>query len=200
MTAQPNLTTIPTILVNGVHTAVGDDVSIPVRNVSTGANSQTVHMALSTDSTLIAYMVVDLSDTTNWKHTNTGSIVLDYFLIQVDPTNNFSGEIKLGFLTNVDSTDGDFNQILDVDMKTKADILVESMNFESNGFHCSTTAHFGPVMASSTLFQTDVNIGGPDDPATPAYPSGSGDLVLIVDGDGANAVDVSLTIGYETLV
>ena len=130
-------------------------------------------MDFATSSTLIAFMVVDLSDTTNWKHTNTGSIVIDYFLLEINPSNNFGGQIKLGYLKNVDATNGDFVQIIDIDMENKSDILFENMNFESNGFHCSDSSHFGPVIADSTLFQTGVNLGGPDDPTTGAYPSGS---------------------------
>jgi len=48
------------------------------------------------------------------------------------------------------------------------------------------------------LFQTDVNLGGPDDPATITYPSGDGDLVLLVDRT-AGSVSVSVTIIYETV-
>ena len=92
--------------------------------------------------------------------------------------------------------DGDFNQILDIDMRKKADLLVEIVNFGTEGLDCETTKHFGPIIVNSTLFQTDVDLEGPD--TATDYPSGAGDLVMIVDGDGTNFVDVSLTLGYET--
>ena len=162
-------------------------------------NTFTVHMDVSTAHTLIAYSLIDLSDTTNWPHTNTTEIVIEYIILEVDPDSNFVGEVKLGFLTNVDATNGDFNQFLDVDMRRKADLFSEVIDFGSHGLHCKTDSHFGPVSANSTLFQTDVNLGGPDDPGTTTYPSGAGDLVMIVDGDGTNTVNVSITIGYETV-
>jgi hypothetical protein len=162
-------------------------------------NTFTVHMNLSTSSTLIAYMLIDKSDTTNWPHTLTGSIVLEYMVIVVDPSTNFLGEIKIGYLKNVDGTDGDFVQISDINMARKSDLFVEVIEFGSHGFHCEDTYHFGPVIANSTLFQTDVNLAGPDDPTTTTYPSGAGDLVMIVDGDGSNLVDVSITLGYESV-
>jgi hypothetical protein len=193
--------------------SVGQDESNVYRNVgvvnSSGKTAQyvamgysntfTVHMDVSTDSTLIAYSLIDISDTTNWPHTNTSEIVIEYIIIEVDPDTNFAGEVKLGFLTNVDGTNGDFNQILDIDMRRKADLFAETIDFGSHGFHCKAASHFGPITANSTLFQTDVNLGGPDDPTTTAYPSGDGDLVMIVDGDGTNFVNVSTTIGYETV-
>jgi len=42
-------------------------------------------------------------------------------------------------------------------------------------------------------------LAGPDDPSTITYPSGDGDLVMIVDGDGTSAIDFSVNIGYDTI-
>lgn len=162
-------------------------------------NTFSVHEDVSTASTLIAYMLIDKSNAAVWPHTKTGEIVIEYFIIEVDPDTNFVGEVKIGFLTNVDGTNGDFNQILDIDMRRKADLFAEVIEFGSHGFHCQAASHFGPIIANSTLFQTDVNLGGPDDPTTLTYPAGDGDLVMIVDGDGTNTVNISLTIGYETV-
>ena len=167
--------------------------------VSGFSDAVSMHMDVQTASTLIAYMLVDISDTTNWKHSRTGEIVIDYIIVQVDPTTNFLGEVKIGFLENVDETNGDFHQLIDIDMARKADLFSEVIEFGSHGMHCTTDSHFGPIIANSTLFQTDVNLAGPDDPTTITYPSGNGDLVMIVDGDGTNFVDISITIGYETV-
>ncbi len=159
--------------------------------------TNTVHIDVQTSHTLIAYMLIDLSDTTNWKHTNTGHINLEYLIIEVDPSPNFLGEIKLGFLSSVGADNGDFNNILDIDMARKSELLVEIINFGSHGLDCETSHHYGPVIANSELFQTTgANILGPD--GATSHPSGAGDLCLIVDGDGTNEVDVSITIGYET--
>ena len=163
--------------------------------------TQTVHLDIGTASTLIAYMLIDISDTGNWKHTNTGHINIEYIIIEVDPDTNFIGELKIGFLENVDADNGDFFNVIDVDMKRKSALLVENLNFGSHGLDCESDHHFGPITLNSTLFQTaGANLGGPDDPSTLTYPSGDGDLVLIIDGDGTNTVDVSITIGYETAV
>ena len=161
--------------------------------------TETIHIDVQTTSTLIAYMLIDISDTSNWKHTNTGHINLEYFIIEVDPEDLFAGQIKIGFLENVDGDNGDFYQIMDIDMQKKSDLLVENINFGSHGLDCESNHHFGPVIANSTLFRTaGADLGGPDDPGTLTYPSGAGDLVMIVDGDGSKQVDVSIIIGYET--
>ena len=161
--------------------------------------TETVHLDVGTSSVLIAYMLIDISNTSSWQHTNTGHVNLEYIIIEVDPDTNFKGEIKIGFLEDVGAESGDFYTVIDVDMKRKSALLVENLNFGSHGLDCESNHHFGPIIASSTLFRTSgADLGGPDDPATLTYPSGAGDLAMIVDGDGTNTVDVSITIGYET--
>jgi len=159
------------------------------------ADTQTVHLDTGEVSAQTAFMLIDISDTTNWKHTNTDHIVIRDIVLQIDPDSTFLGEANIGFLTNVDATNGDFNQILDIDMAKKSDSVIESLEF-SGGFHCQSSTHFGPISANSTLFQTDVNLAGPD--GNTSFPSGDGDLVLIVERS-AGAVDVSITIVYETV-
>eukprot|EP00918_Siedleckia_nematoides_P084702 GHVU01186125.1.p1 GENE.GHVU01186125.1~~GHVU01186125.1.p1 ORF type:complete len:354 (+),score=62.37 GHVU01186125.1:185-1246(+) len=146
----------------------------------------------------VAYMLVDISDTTNWPHTLTGEVVVGYMLVQVDPHANFTGTIRIGYLKNVDATNGDLVVVLAINMDTKSDVLHQDVDFGSHALHCTDTSHFGPVTANSTLFQTDVSLGGPDDPSTLTYPSGAGDLVLVVSGNN-NPVGVSITLGYETV-
>lgn len=166
--------------------------------VSGFTETHTAHMDTGSVAIQTAFMIVDLSDTTNWAHAATGHINLEYLIIEVDPDAAYLGEVKIGFLENVDGTDGDFFQILDVDMAKKSDLLVEQINFGSHGFDCESNHHFGPILANSVLFQTDVNLGGPDDPSTLTYPSGAGDLVMLVERS-AGTVDVSITVGYEAV-
>ncbi len=161
------------------------------------AATQTVHLDTLSVATQTAFMLIDISDTTNWKHTDTDHVIIRHLLIEVDPDSSYLGEIKVGFLTDVDATNGDFNQIIDFDMAKKSDLAIEDLTF-TGGFHCQASTHFGPKIANSTLFQTDLDLGGPDDPATITYPSGNGDLVMLVERT-AGAVDVSVTIIYETV-
>lgn len=163
------------------------------------SNTESVHMDVSTaTSGSVAYMAIDLSDTTVWKHVNTDHIVIEYMLIMVSPTANFLGDVRLGYLKNVDATNGDFSDVFNVNMLRKSDLFVEVLDFGSRGLHCDDAHHFGPVVVDSALFQTDVNLGGPDNTAVLTYPSGDGDLVLLVSGNG-NVVEVPPTIGYETV-
>lgn len=165
------------------------------------SNTESVHLDVQSDSLLIAYMLIDLSNTAVWKHANTNHIVLEYGVLEIDPDVNFVGEIKIGYLKNVDADNGDFVTLIDIDMRRKADLLVEPLDFGSHGLHCDDAHHFGPTITNSTLFRTGAGalLGGPDDPGTGAYSSGDGDLILLVSGADSDTVDISLTLGYETV-
>lgn len=160
------------------------------------ANTGTVHLDTGSVAVQTAFMIIDISDTTNWPHTNTDHVIIRHLLIEVDPDSTYLGEVKIGFLDSVGATNGEFHQIIDFDMAKKSDLAIEDLIF-TGGFHCQAATHFGPHVVS-TLFQTDVNLGGPDDPGTLTYPSGNGDLVMLVERS-AGAVDVSITLIYETV-
>lgn len=160
-------------------------------------NTFTVHLDAQSVAADQAFMLIDLSDTTNWAHSLTGHINLEYIIIESDPDASYLGEIKIGFLSNVDGTNGDFHQLLDIDQARSSELLVEVIDFGSHGLDCEEDHHFGPIDAGSLLFQTDVDLVGPPGGAA-AYPSGDGDLILLIERS-AGTVDVSVTLGYEAV-
>lgn len=159
------------------------------------ADTSTIHLDTGSVEAQTAFMLVDISDTTNWSHTLTDHIIIRHILIQVDPDSTYLGEVNIGFLSSVDATDGDFNTIIDLDLAKKSDLIIEDLEFVG-GFHCQASTHFGPIDANLALFQTDVSLPGPD--GATSYPSGNGDLVMVVERS-AGAVDVSVTMIYETV-
>jgi len=142
------------------------------------------------------FMLIDLSDTTNWPHTNTGHIDLLFMILTTDPTNTFSGDIAIGFLTNVDGDNGDFNEIFEIHMEKKPEPDIFNINYGAFGIALETDHVFGPITANDTTWQTDVNLQGPD--GATSFPSGNGDMVMLVTR-GAGDVSVSITVGYRTI-
>jgi len=142
-----------------------------------------------------ACMLVDLSDNVNWPHTETGFVHLSYVKIMVNPDTNFTGDIKLGFLSAVDADNGDLNILHNIHMEQDKVTLVETIDVIRSQIHCELAHWFGPTDADVALFQTDVNLLGPD--GTTAFPSGDGDLVLRIEQTAGN-VDVGVDIGYTT--
>jgi len=140
------------------------------------------------------FMVIDLSDTTAWPHTTTGHIDIAYIIINVNPDTSYSGDIELGFLSDVDATNGDFNPVMEIHMDKKQDSIQTFMNFGAFEMSLEKAHWYGTTTANDTAFQTDVALTGP---AGATHNSGSGDLVLRVTRT-AGTVAAGITIGYRT--
>lgn len=187
MTYQPFPGDVDTLTFDGITS---------LRTTPGAADVEVVHIDAEDISASEAFMIVDLSDTTNWPHTNTGHIDLLWIVINIDPDTTYQGDIQLGFLSSVDATNGDFNGFAELHLDKKAEPVSIAIPVARGGMSLETDHWFGPTTANSTLFQTDVNLQGPDDATS--FPSGNGDLVMIVNVS-AGAVGVGLTIGYTTL-
>lgn len=168
-----------------------------LRTVRTHRESNYVHLSKNNIGAETALMVIDKSDTVNWPHSNTGHIELDYIDVMFDPDTSYAGDITLGFLSNVDDTDGDLNAIHVWHYERQGGMTIDHLTFNLNELSLETAKWFGPTIANNTNFQTDVNIEGPDNNVS--YPCGDGDLVLLITRT-AGYIDISLTAGYNTVV
>lgn len=130
---------------------------------------EVIHLDAEDIDATTGFMLVDLSDTTNWPHTDTGHIDLLFFAMTTDPNATFSGDIQLGFLTNVDATNGDFNEIFELHMEKKPSAQVVEIQYFF-GISLETAHFFGPIDANSTVWQTDVDLQGPS--GATSFPSG----------------------------
>ena len=157
---------------------------------------EVIHLDAEDISTTTGFMLVDLSDTTNWPHTDTGHIDILFIIISTDPTTNFSGDIELGFLSNVDGTNGDLNEVIELHLEKKPEPDIFEINYGSFGVALETDHLFGPITANDTIWQTDVNLQGPD--GNTSFPSGNGDLVMKITRS-AGDISVSITVGYRTI-
>jgi len=159
------------------------------------ADIEFIHIDGEDVATETAFMLIDLSDTTNWPHTNTGHIDIVFLSGNVDPDATYAGDVSIGFLVDVDATDGDFHGLFELHMDKKTEPIAFTLPIPFGGMSLETAHHFGPIIANSTLFQTSgADIAGPNGST---FPSGTGDLVVIV-GRTAGEVSVGLTIGYVT--
>ena len=157
---------------------------------------EVIHLDAEDVDATTGYMLVDLSDTTNWPHTNTGHIDVLFVLLTIDPSSTFSGDIQLGFLTNVDGTNGDFNEFFEIHMEKKPDPQFISIQYGAFGTSLETDHLFGPIDANNAIWQTDVDLQGPS--GATSFPSGNGDMVMQVTRS-ASDVSVSITVGYRTI-
>jgi len=177
-------------------TTVTNEGVTSISTVPGNFDVEVVHLDAQDIALTQGFMLVDLSDTTNWPHTNTGHIDLLFIIITTDPSATFSGDIEIGFLSNVDGTDGDLNEILEIHLEKKPEPQVLNLNYGAFGIALETDHVFGPITANDTRWQTDVDLDGPD--GNNSFPSGNGDLVMLITR-GQSDISVSITIGYRTV-
>ena len=156
----------------------------------------TVHIDVQNIGASQAFMLIDLSDTINWPHTNTGHFNITFVNLSIDPSTSFRGDIFFGFLSNVDETDGDLNILSSNHFDQQASNVNISIVTAFNHLEGNINTWFGPVDTNNDVFQTDVNLQGPD--GATSYPSGDGDFVMCIDMTAGN-VDVGMTFGYKTI-
>lgn len=154
-----------------------------------------IHIDVEDIAATVGLMLIDLSDTTNWPHSQTGHIDLLYMYIDIDPDTSFQGEVSVGFLENVDGDNGDFHTVLDFHLDKKANPIEVFINLSAYEMTLDTDHWFGPTTANDATWQTDVNLLGPD--GNTSFPAGDGDLVCKVTRT-AGEVSVGITVGYET--
>lgn len=145
------------------------------------------------------FMLIDLSDTVNWPHEQTGRIIIKSVNLNINPDSNFDGDLYLGWLKNVDAASGDLSAIHVWHYDRKGIALVDKLDFGGEGcqFDCNGERWFGEVYENDTTFQSDVNLVGPD--GNVSYPSGDGDLVCQVKDQSLGSLDFTLMIAYDVL-
>lgn len=147
------------------------------------------------------YVLVDLSDTTNFPHaTGTGTVYITALHININPDTSFAGDVHLGFLDDVDADNGDFHPLLSWHLDRQAAEIDAFIDKVLNPYRCSPTNHLtSAISADDTGFQTDVALGSPlDNVAAFTTQPGSGDVALQVTRTAGN-IDIDITLQYYVI-
>ena len=144
------------------------------------------------------FIFIDISDTTNYPHDNTSWIHFGNLIIDVDASNLADYEIHLGFLSNVDATNGDFTHIYGWSgTKSAGNNIREVIATHPESVKARPSSNIGKQDLNDTAFQTDVNLASTKDPATADTPSGDGDIALRVTMN-AGSINLKLGVVYHS--
>lgn len=156
-----------------------------------------VTLAIDNINATTGFMIIDLSNTATWPHTETGHINIKWFQTNINPSlsPDFIGDISFGALQNVDASNGDLWVANKYTFTRKSDRIDLFKYFMGSHFCLDTVHFFGPKVVDDVTWQTDVPIVGPDGNS---YSSGDGDMVVKVTV-AAGSVDLNITVGYETI-
>ena len=160
------------------------------QSLSVSINMEIENLAASAN-----YILIDKSDIANWPHGYAGGdILLQTLEIFMDPDDSFVGDIEVGFLEDVDGTDGESHPLHTWHMDKKADITHEDHNFPN--LRCTSSSHLSSAKdLADGDWQTDLTYASPDDDTGATTPAGSGDLYLRVVMT-AGSLDISVLIQY----
>lgn len=157
------------------------------------------------------FILVDLSDTTNFPHSETGKIRVYTIDINIERGEAAaSGEylVYIGTIIEVDATDGSTTWLLvlheEVDDQSTDDIAARHFRYHwpggidlevSGGAMVNVISNVGD--SGETTWQTDVNLDSPVGDAS--SPSGVGDLCMWVDeSGGTGSLSICVTVEYIT--
>ena len=170
----------------------------------------TVHFHQAAIAVTTPYVLVDVSDTTNYQHVNDSHVHIAAFHITAIPSTTGNWSIHLGTVTEVDATNGSvdwfygitFTQTLYVD--SERDFAMGGANRE--GLCCTvasgvTTRYItNDSQSGSTNWQTDVGLASPVGTAGGATGKpGAGDIVMLVtENSGSSTLSLDVTVQYYT--
>lgn len=145
------------------------------------------------------FILVDISDTTNYPHANTDWLHIAWINVGIDSDNSGDYIIEFGFLENVDGTNGDFYPIGSVQGSKSIGnsasgfwaMLPEGPKCKAESVTASTT------VLNDTAFNTATSLATTLSPGAIATPSGERDLVMRVTRNAGSFV-VTAQVYYHS--
>ena len=171
-------------------------LKVQQRVSSTGAKIKSATLAQSgVTATTTPYLLIDLSDTTNYMHAATNAILLLGLSISgVATAGTF--RVDIGVIVELDATDGTARFLRSIVFPTAVNVD-RLINFDE-GIDLGVTSGVldnivtNSADANSVNWQTDVTIAGPGGNAAP----GVGDLVVLVTETAAGSLDFEIEALY----
>lgn len=145
-------------------------------------------------------ILVDLSDTSGFFHTETGAVHMSSFKVAIDPGSNSVGAVRIGVITAIDGTDADISYLFSAPFGKNPARILSDNNFNPSTlkFNVSGGA-LTKAVTDITETTTSVNTGGtlttPIGTATPAV----GDVIVKFDHTSGNAWDAQIGWFWRTV-
>jgi len=149
-----------------------------------------------------AAIIVDLSDSTNWPHVQTGEVSVSAIRVSVFQSAASTATIKIGVVTENDSSNGSATYFFVLNVDAAVAVLTNSVDYEPsqvrayvNGSGETPYLLSNDTDSGSTVYQNDVPL--PTAFGTDAN-TAAGDVVLFFQGDDAASTTVNVELLYTT--
>lgn len=145
--------------------------------------------------------LIDLSDTTNWPHDETGRIDISTLGFGIDKAGNARGSLSLGVITRVDATDADVAIVLTTSFtENDTNSIFQAFNFSPSQIKCSvdggklTRILTNEVATNVTAINTS---GGDLSFNSLTFTPAVGDIVLRLISTAAGDLTFGVLAGYH---
>ena len=143
------------------------------------------------------FVLIDLSDATNYPHTLTGEIHVDWIHIMIHGDTTSTGTVHVGFISAIDADHATVHIIAGLAISKLESITEVFKNFTPSAIICKTANHLSggtELHTDDVTFQNDETVTGTYGTPTPAI----GDMVLIIDRAAGTFEHTAVRIGYHT--
>ena len=144
------------------------------------------------------YVLIDLSNATNYPHTLTSEIHVDWLAFSMLGDVSCEGHVHIGFISAIDADKGTMISFVCKPADKIARASFVSRQYNPSAVRCKTAgvlAGGGMKIVDDTTFQNDVALAGTYEAVIPAV----GDLVMLIDRVAGTFDTVSVAIGYHTI-
>lgn len=144
------------------------------------------------------YVLIDLSNATNYPHTATTEIHVDWVQFSMLGNTTAEGHVKVGFITSIGAEYATVRCFMCKPANKLARTEFVSRQYNPSAVRCTPAAVLaggGMNLTTETTFQNDVALAGTYEAVIPAV----GDLVMLIDWVAGTFETVSIVIGYHTI-
>ena len=168
------------------------------RTIHTNDACFSINFGVDSINTKTGFVLIDLSDATNYPHTLTSEIHVDWVSITIHGDTTSTGDLHVGFISAIDADHGTMHSIASLQISKLESINAIHRLFAPSAIRCKLAAHLAGGTALHTddvTFQTDTALTGTYGTPNPAV----GDLVLLIDRTAGTFEHVHIGIGYHTI-
>lgn len=150
-------------------------------------------------------ILVDLSDTTNFPHGDTGRIDISTVRFEVDKASNAQGSVQIGVITRIDGTNADISYLTKLSfINSTSNLLTSFQNWAPSQLKFGVS---GGNLTKAITNDTETNVAAVNTGATLDSPRGAstvtpavGDIVLKLGHSAGGTYDVDVEAMYHSEV
>lgn len=123
------------------------------------------------------FVLIDLSDSTNFPHTNIDHVLITWLSVSINPSTAFRGDVCIGFLSGVGTSNSDLNILQEYHMDQAASNINQFNEYNSSHYSSSSSNSLLDFVEDTGIFTTGGDLARPGNSTTAPQ---NGDIAILV--------------------